>query len=284
MDDSFATDDSKMQSDDENAAITNNLGANGPTDFVQLEGNRGADDEVFTGGATWHVFFDPEQGETLFNFPGSCMKNLDDVQIDADCADFMMQLQEQTQEYKELILVQTEHKRNGVIFRTHPQYRQLGQWHDWVLVDWGVHGKCPAEIWGFVDLEDFPDDWSLDYGGITVQNGVYAIIESADYVQDEDEVGLSDIFIPVIKEVNQIVQHGDQQGVVKKRKFYLADVEAFVEPIVVVPDVGSVPRCKYFHVKSRATWSNEFIKWIKMLHYHDEIDQEHEDEEDLDEE
>ena len=39
MDDSFATNDSKMQSDDENAAITNNLGANGPTDFVQLEGN-----------------------------------------------------------------------------------------------------------------------------------------------------------------------------------------------------------------------------------------------------
>ena len=52
----------------------------------------------------------------------------------------------------------------------------------------------------------------------------------------------------------------------------MADVEAFVEPIVVIPDVGSVPRCKYFQVKSRSEWAKDFIEWIEMPHYHDVID------------
>jgi len=223
---------------------------------------------VFTGGASWVVWKEPDSDELCFNFPGSRMKNKAEVCMDTGALEFVFGLRELTEPHINSLVIRTEHKRNGTVFRAHPQYRQHGQWHDWVLVDWGPDGQCPAEIWGFVDLEDLPPGIHIEYGGIWLKSGVYAIVENASYVEDADEIGLSDIFIPLIKEAAAI----DHDGFAEKRKFYLADVEAFVEPIVVIPDIGSVPRCKYFQVKSRSEWAKDFIEWIEMPHYHDEID------------
>lgn len=139
-----------------------------------------------------------------------------------------------------------------------------------MLIDWGADGTLPCEIWAFIDLEELPHDASIDYGGINVQTGVYAVVESSNYVEDETEIGMSDIFIPIAKEVESI----NSEGYVTKRRFYLADVEAFLEPVNVVPDIGSMPRCKYFQVKSRGKWADEFVEWIEMPHHHDEIDDE----------
>ena len=266
-DDSMEITDENPRMDNDNDELDN--------DDVNLEQNQESEDVVFTGGALWHVYLDEDLDEIQFKFPGSRMKNQDNVCIDANVLEFLFNLQERINPWMERLEIRTEHKRNDQIFRAHPQYRQLGLWHDWVLVDWGPDGKFPAEIWAFVDLSMLPDGVSVEYGGIWVKKGVYAVVESADYIEDEDEVGLSDIFIPVIKEVGEVANN----GYVTKRRFYLADVEAFLEPIVVVPDIGSVPRCKYFQVKSRALWAKDFIDWVEMPHYHDEIDVDEDDEE-----
>ena len=53
--------------------------------------------------------------------------------------------------------------------------------------------------------------------------------------------------------------------------FYLADVEAFVEPVAVVPDIGGPPN-RYFAVKARAEWAADFELFLEDDHeeYNDE--------------
>ena len=46
----------------------------------------------------------------------------------------------------------TEHKRDHVLFRAHPNFMGRGPWKDWVLIDWGAEGKLPCHICCFVDL------------------------------------------------------------------------------------------------------------------------------------
>jgi len=45
-------------------------------------------------------------------------------------------------------------------------------------------------------------------------------------------------------------------------QFYLADVEAFVEPIAVIPDVGGNIN-SYLQLRRRCYWREDFIKWLK---------------------
>ena len=55
------------------------------------------------------------------------------------------------------------------------------------------------------------------------------------------------------------------------RKFFLADTEAFVEPVAVVPDIGGDPN-RYLVVKSRSKWVKEFIAWLEAPHNLDKMD------------
>jgi hypothetical protein len=64
---------------------------------------------------------------------------------------------------------------------------------------------------------------------------VYAIVESASYSTDQAAIDMSDIFVPVTKEVGNIA------GGSVKLKFYLADVEAFSAPMVVIPILVAIP-------------------------------------------
>lgn len=63
-------------------------------------------------------------------------------------------------------------------------------------------------------------------------------------------------------------------------QYYLVDVEAFVRPIAVVPDLGGPPNA-YFVLKSREEWRQDFIKWLDSPHYLD-VYEESSDEENLD--
>ena len=45
-------------------------------------------------------------------------------------------------------------------------------------------------------------------------------------------------------------------------KFYLADVEAIVSPIAVIPDIGGNPN-DYFIIKDRETWRMDFISFLE---------------------
>ena len=52
----------------------------------------------------------------------------------------------------------------------------------------------------------------------------------------------------------------------------MADVEAFVEPICVVPDVGHDVKRKYFMLEPRRTWSEKFINWLESPHKYDDVE------------
>jgi hypothetical protein len=254
------------------------------------------DEEPKTGGTCIKVYVD-EEGDNCWYLPRARKKrrvkdlgaDSDDEEQDDDAydgtfepdwerdvVDFLATVQNELLPYTKELEIRCEHKRNGALFRAHPNYRKRGYWNDWVLVDWGADGKLPCELWCFIDLRGvFPDDLRLQLAGCVIQNGVYAVVESSTYLEDEEEIGQSDLFVPIQKEVDDI----NEEGVVSKRRFYLADVEAFVEPITVVPNVGSSNKCMYFHVLSRKKWSDRFEAWLAEPHILDEIDEESSEEE-----
>ena len=204
------------------------------------------------------------------------LKNAGKVAWDVDVQEFLLDLQQRVSPWIEQLDVCTEHKRNGEIFRAHPGYRGETKWNDWVLVDWGADGHSPGEIWAFVDLRDLPVGVQVPLGNYVVQNGVYAVIESADIITQDDahllgeyaaELGKSDLFTPIIKECSEI----EADGSIAKRQLYLADVEAFLEPICVVPDVGSDVKRKYFQVLPRKLWAEQFTLWLNQAHKFDDI-------------
>ncbi len=161
--------------------------------------------------------------------------------------------------------VRTEHKRGSTIFRGHPKFRHTGQWNDWAMFDWGNYGQLACEIWCFVDLSDFPVGVTVQFFGSTVHPGVYAVVESTTACPNNDIHGnlINDLelFTPIIKEVDF-----DEDGDICACRFWLADVEAIVEPVCVIPDIGNTNRARYFGVLPRKDWANQFKSWLMQPH------------------
>jgi hypothetical protein len=107
---------------------------------------------------------------------------------------------------------------------------------------------------------------SIKYGGTTLQDGTFAVVETATIVNN-DEFGIkSDLMMPITKDVEL-----DDARNVTKRTFYLADTEAFCDPCCVIPNLGGVSNA-YFVVKPRNQWAGEFIRWVEDQHVSDEMD------------
>ena len=66
----------------------------------------------------------------------------------------------------------------------------------------------------------------------------------------------SEIFVRITKEVGGLTDNR-----VSHLTFYLADVEAFMEPISVIPDIGGAPN-DYFVVRDRDNWKQAFSAWL----------------------
>ena len=75
--------------------------------------------------------------------------------------------------------------------------------------------------------------------------------------EDDPAFEWSDLFIPYRKEAEAT----DTSGTITKRRFYLADVDAIVSPVCVVPDIGT--KEGYFVVKPRSEWVDIFIDWAR---------------------
>ena len=88
-----------------------------------------------------------------------------------------------------------------------------------------------------------------------------------------EEIALLDLFVPIVKEMGW-----DVHGNFRNRVLYLADVESFVGPLAVVPDIGNDHIGMYFQVHSRSKWAEDFIAFLEQPHKHDEIGDEDEPE------
>ena len=135
------------------------------------------------------------------------------------------------------------------------------------MIDWGEDGHLPAEIWCFVVLSNIEPNAQLHYGGIDLKNGTFAVVESAFPCGTENEKKMSDIFTPYQKDVGRLAKDGQ----VMERKLFLADVDAFVSPLCMVPDIGALPRCRYLQVKPRSAWVSEFTAWLEDPHDDDDM-------------
>ena len=111
---------------------------------------------------------------------------------------------------------------------------------------------------GFVDLTCIPASEKISFGGLQkVTPGLYAIVECA---KEEANTVTLEIFTYVEKEVGQNTPNNGYL-----RKFYLADVEAIVSTLAVIPDIGGKPNA-YFTLKPREKWQKDFESWLEEVH------------------
>jgi hypothetical protein len=221
-------------------------------------------ERISTQGTPIDVYWDENAGRAAWKFTSSRAANQEKVQWDQDLVEYLFNLQDNVFHTKLEIL--TEHCRKGQFFRAHPNYRQGGSWNDWVLFDWGNGDKIPAQIWCFIDLSFLPDGFRRNIDAITVQKGIYAVVESTEYdVEDND----SELFLPCIKTCKQV----NHDGSIRQRQFYLADTEAFMEPISVFADIGHVNKRRYLQIVPRNQWAKCFEIWVQEPHVLDKIEE-----------
>ena len=229
-----------------------------------------ADGEPRLGGAKLHCYYDEEVQRNVFRTLHK-RKGDDDITLENELIDFVVKLQDLVSAYQESVHLRSNHYRNGEIFRGDTLFLG-GVWRDWAMVDWGNDGGIlPNKVWGFVDLSCLPSNSGINFGGVTdLSPGLYAIVETAVYSKNKKEKDMSELFVPIRKQVRGL-RHGYVQGM----KFYLADVEAIVEPAVVVPDIGGNANA-YFLVRNRCKWSQMFTEWLDFPDEEDDMESEEE--------
>jgi hypothetical protein len=188
--------------------------------------------------------------------------------VENDLLEFIDGLQVRVSQHIPSVALYSCYNREGNIFRGDLSYRK-NVWRDWVVVNWFRDGQLPNRIYGFLDLRSLPSDLTrsdrINYGGLTnIKPAIYAIVEAT--VEGCEGVTGSELFDVLTTEVGEI-----EDGSVTKLKFYLADVEAFKEPCVVVPNVGG-PNNSYFWLEPKARWSKLFIQWLRAPHCDDKTE------------
>ena len=191
--------------------------------------------------------------------------------IEQDLLNYVHGLQKIVEQFIPRLVVHSVYHRFGNIFRANSNFMKH-VWRDWALFDWGEEGHLPSHILGFVDLSVLPDDFSQEYGESgEITTGIYAIVECATIEENEEEHEMSCLYVPI----NKIIG-GYTDDFVSHRKFYLADCEAIISPIAVIPNLGGKQNA-YLQIKPRSTWKNEFIKWLE--NQEDNYDEDSSDEE-----
>lgn len=227
-------------------------------------------EEIHTGGTTINILpMLNKEGSPSFSFGegAKAMNTPIDAEWDRDILNFLYKLQKKLQTWVEpntRLKIHGEHTRNGITFRGHPRYRDK-HWRDWVIADWGGADAQPAHVWCFIWLKDLPESRKLRkkrgmvYGECHVDNGVYAVVEAGEFQEGNNLQPKSRLFTRLVKEM---AVNGEDKSE-RRRKFFLLDTEAILEPAYVIPDVGCKDGCTYFHVKNRSDWILEMEKWLQ---------------------
>ena len=93
-------------------------------------------------------------------------------------------------------------------------------------------------------------------------------MECARKVEVEENDLVSEIFSPHCTELG-----GFTNGQVTLLEFFMADVESFVRPVAVIPDIGGQANA-YFVLKDRTEWKADFEAWLESSHDDDGISDE----------
>ena len=257
---------------------------------ANASGDDGEEDVIKTGGRMLNVYWlqdfdDLDLYDPMIAWRSKTVKDrrapeLCTIDYNKDLVRFVVNMQDILEEALGLdedsydMPIYTEHTRNGLVFRGHPDFRGTGPWRDWAVINWGDpdeggYGDLPCQIWCFVMVEGLNEkledgEQGPKCGGIHLEDGTYAVVETGKWDADLHEITMSDLFQPFFK----VLGNGP-----KKRRFWLADVDAIVDPMCVVPDIGCKGnRNRYFHVKPRSDWAELFIGWLEDPHDLDKRD------------
>jgi len=114
---------------------------------------------------------------------------------------------------------------------------------------------------------DLPRNQQLNFGGVAnLSSSIYAIVESTELSPSLHRDINCDIFVRLHTEVG-----AETGGCVCKLKFYLADVEAFVDPCIIIPNLGGETN-SYFWVQNRRKGGKSFANWLRAPHHMDHMD------------
>ena len=224
------------------------------------------------------VWYDEEDGTSSYEIK-SRGASTDKARIDTDLLDFLVDLQYKVVDHipEDYMQIYTRHKRGDDIFHGHPNYRGTGPWNDWVIVDWGAHGDLPCHISCFVVLKGLRSKGKgvVRHARTRLQDGVYAVVESALPEEAKSDTSCSDLFQPYLKNVGSL----DEKGKVDGRIYELADTEAFLQPVAMIPDIGGPPN-RYFRVSPRTDWHKPYIKWLDRPQHEDKMERSDDDDDD----
>jgi len=220
------------------------------------------------GGAVYHTEKNGQTGELLMRSDRPEKGKKQYPMVEGDLLEFIDGLQVRVAPHIGNVVLFSCYNRAGHIFRGDVSFRK-SVWRDWVVINWQKEGQLPNRIYGFVDLRALPGNLvrsnRINYGGLSnIKPGIYAIVEAT--IMLSDGVAGSELFDVLTTEAGEF-----ENGLVTKLKFYLADVEAFMEPCVVVPNVGGANN-SYFWVEPRARWSEMFVEWLRAPHTYDKME------------
>ena len=138
------------------------------------------------------------------------------------------------------------------------------------MIRW-EEGDYPAKIWGFLDLSNMAEGVQVqltnDPNQIVVERGVYALVESSVYIEEEHPQ--SDIWTPIRLETDEVEGNPNEY----QKRLYVVDTKAFADPLCVIPNIGAEEYDnEYLVMTHRSEWANDFISWIEMPHAHDRIE------------
>jgi hypothetical protein len=219
-----------------------------------------------TGGMIINVFRDKADQQPCFQIK-THMKDRKAVPKDEAFLAYCLVIQEEIAQHVEgfVIPICAEHKRGGIMFRLHPKYCGKGPWRDFVMIAWDS-GDFSAQIWGYLDLSALPPTLSVPLSeGIHVQQGVWAVIESYNYVTVTSDERASEIFKPIILDTHDVGDDG-VPGVpdTSVHKYYFVDVSSFLRPLVVIPNIGM--KCEYLMMTPKVQWGEDFQSWLREPH------------------
>ena len=187
----------------------------------------------------------------------SAMKRKRQYRYPKFIVDAIADLAEECSQYTRTLSVFSEfYQPNGAKYRASPFF-QGKPWYDWAMCKVGeqIEGftqrEVPCHIRCFVDLSFLPATNTT-----THSPGFYMIVEPTRLNPSLQEVQMSDLFVPFLKE----------EGVCSPNKLLFLPVDRIVSPTVVIPDVGHSSKRAFFRVKPMSVWSTIFQRFVNSDH------------------
>jgi len=118
---------------------------------------------------------------------------------------------------------------------------------------------------GFVDFRQLPAGLPR-HQQLNLFPSIYATVESTELSPSIQGDVNCDMFVHLHAEVG-----ANTDGFVSQLKFYLADVEAFVDPCIVILNLGGQTD-SHFWVQNRRKWAKSFANWLHAAHHMDHMD------------